>query len=604
MIWAKSVCHVCLVIPAFAVFTALFSHLALADHQAVFADKLSRSMVCADLPAPDVSCELITRYAITLSDDQVQHPHVIVVSGFRGDPAIRLNGTQLILPFSTRSDLLIRGGPPIQIPLAGGALKSGVNDLVVTVVSEALMGPYPGSVAIFEEDHGGDEYTNALWHSIMLARISDGIVLALCMIAVGIGLVAQRPQIYFCFAAVCLCWLLTSSVNFLPKSFSTSAAMTLNVANFIGGMLWTPLLLMIANYVIPRWLWALCVAIPVLVYGVIWTVDDQLIVRAVISVTVLLILLMALYALILVIRRGRSFLISNSIWFGLALVVITMGLSRFSEAVTIEGLFPPVRSFAFFLAVVSLGVALIRRFLTDFADINAQKDQLRVAVESAQAEILTQVEANQKQQSIIVKQAERQRLMSDLHDGVAGHLLTISSLSRPSNPEPDLGEIRQVSQAAIVDLRLIVDSLDEQVRTLKDCLLGFQSRATQFAQAAGFSLKFRLDPAMGNHPIAQAEALDVARILQELINNAIRHSDGSEVQMTVAEESQDRIRIEMTDNGTSAPDMSVTQPGVGMRSMFRRAERIGAAFTISRSQQGGVSAALVLDTTLLGVSPS
>lgn len=603
MAWHRRIIQTVFAITFSLLFASLSSSLALAEHATIFVDKLSRSTVCDDLPAPRVSCELITRYAFSLPSDQSPIPHILVISGFRGDLEVRLNNRQLTSPFSTRTDLLIRGGPPIQFPLLVEHLKPGINDLVVAIKSEAIMGPYPGSVAIFEENHGGDEYTNSLWNSILLARMADGIVFALCLIAVGISMVAMRPQVYLCFAIVCLCWLLGSMVTILPKSFPASTATALNLTSFIGGMLWTPLLLMIANYAVPRWLWRVCFAVPAILYAVTWTVGDQLIVRGLTAAALLMVFLMALYALILIIRRGRSYLVSNAIWLGLALFVIVMGLGRISAAVTVEGLFPPVRSVIFFLAVFAIGVALVRRFLFDFVDVKAQEEQLRLAVDTAGLEILKQVEANQKQQAIIVKQAERQRLMGDLHDGVAGHLLTISALARPGNTAPDLSEIRQISQAAIVDLRLIVDSLDEQARTLKDCISGFQARALQFTQSAGFALHCSIGADMPDYPVSQSVALDLVRILQELMNNAIRHSGGSEIALHATGESDGLVVIRVVDNGTEAPAKLNGKPGVGIRSMHRRAERIGGALQLLHSESGGVAAELVLNPNVLDVGP-
>lgn len=603
MAWPRRILRAVLTFPICLLLGTLSSSPVLAEHATIFVDKLSRSTVCDELPAPRVSCELITRYTFTLPSDEAPAPHILVISGFRGDLEVRLNNRQLTAPFSTRTDQLIRGGPPIQIPLLAEQLKSGFNDLVVAINSEAVMGPYPGTVAIFAENHGGDEYTHSLWNSILLARMADGIVFALCLIAVGISMVAKRPHVYLCFAVVCLCWLMGSLVTILPKSFPTSIATALNLTSLIGGMLWTPLLLMIANYAVPRWLWGVCFTVPALLYAVTWTVGDQLIVRGVTAAALLLVFLMALYALILIIRRGRSYLVSNAIWLSLALFVIVMGLSRISSAVTVEGLFPPVRSVVFFLAVIAIGVALVRRFLSDFVDAKAQEEKLRFAVDAAELEILKQVEANQKQQSIIVKQAERQRLMGDLHDGVAGHLLTISALARPGNTAPDLSEIRQISQAAIVDLRLIVDSLDEQARTLKDCISGFQARALQFTQSAGFAFHCGIDAGMPDYPVSQSVALDLVRILQELINNAIRHSGGSEIALRVVAESEGTVVIRVVDNGTEAPANLNGKPGVGVRSMHRRAERIGGELRLLQSESGGVLAELVLNPSVLDVGP-
>jgi signal transduction histidine kinase len=55
-------------------------------------------------------------------------------------------------------------------------------------------------------------------------------------------------------------------------------------------------------------------------------------------------------------------------------------------------------------------------------------------------------------------QAERQRIMADMHDGVGGRLATLLMQARRGVSDPHL--YRETLEASLQDLRLMIDSLD------------------------------------------------------------------------------------------------------------------------------------------------
>ncbi|NDC89490.1 MAG: hypothetical protein EB075_11940, partial [Bacteroidetes bacterium] len=553
-----------------------------------------RTTTCQSLPAPHVYCQTHLRYSFVLRPKLESRPHVIIVSNFRGNPLFQVNGRSLSVSTTTPTDQVVRGVTPIRVPITPAFLKTGANELEFILDSTAVLGPYPGDILVAEVTEADRTYRRLYATQVALARVSDGLVFALVLVAAGISLVVAKPIIYLCFIAVGLSFLASSVVNLLPFALPSTVATLLNYSTFIGTILFAPMVLLASNYRIPAWLWGLCLALPMSMYVGLFTVDDHLTLRKATLLLWVLTLLMALYGLTLAIFRGRSFILSNAIWIVLGVIVVGYALGRIDGMTSLDILIEPVNNYAFLTAVLALGAFLVRRFLRDFVDVIRQEHRLKDAVAMAQDEIRVQTETQQHQRDVIARQTERDRLMTDLHDGVAGHLLSISALAGSAEALDRLDTIQRVAKSAIVDLRLIVDSLDEYSGELLACLTQFRRRVDQLMGGTGMQVEWALSPALIPAPISQESALNLVRILQEMIHNAIRHSGGSRIQIDVMPAGSESVRIRCRDDGRLGPEQTSLREGTGIRNMRSRAERLGVDLEVCVSDAGGVEITLRL----------
>src|SRR4029434_10116892 len=69
---------------------------------------------------------------------------------------------------------------------------------------------------------------------------------------------------------------------------------------------------------------------------------------------------------------------------------------------------------------------------------------------------------------------ERTRLMRDLHDGLGGQLVSIVALSERGNATAPIGD---AARAALKDLRLVIDSMDDIGGDLMLALGSWRERA-------------------------------------------------------------------------------------------------------------------------------
>lgn len=99
------------------------------------------------------------------------------------------------------------------------------------------------------------------------------------------------------------------------------------------------------------------------------------------------------------------------------------------------------------------------------------------------------------------------------------------------------------------------------------------------AEAAGRDITYEADPADADWgAVADSAALEMYRITQEAVGNAVKHSDATLVSVSLSMTPQ-AITLTVADNGSPA-DFSGS--GIGRRTMRQRAEAAGGKLTATR----------------------
>jgi signal transduction histidine kinase len=195
---------------------------------------------------------------------------------------------------------------------------------------------------------------------------------------------------------------------------------------------------------------------------------------------------------------------------------------------------------------------------------------------------------------------ERQRIASDLHDGVAQQLATIKMLSSGL-----ADHTAEAGTRTLQSLRMEIDATSKEVRQMAHSMiprsLDFQGLPDALADLL-FSL-FQSTPVTTHlftdefHVHADKE-LDTAlyRIAQEACNNIIKHAEASEVTLRLIGEENGPISLSISDNGkgiaNQAPgtytiEQLPVRKTLGLRSMESRAGLVGGSIQIGLPQQGG-----------------
>ena len=185
---------------------------------------------------------------------------------------------------------------------------------------------------------------------------------------------------------------------------------------------------------------------------------------------------------------------------------------------------------------------------------------------------------------------ERRRMSCELHDGVCNDLLAIQmNLSNGLSPECTAQliaicreSVRRISHE-LMPPEFAYASLDEVVRY-------FVSKQAE-ANEGRIAIVYRSssgDSAWTSVP--DATALEVYRIIQEAVGNAVKHSGATEIAVSLDIDGK-TLEAKIVDNGTYK---SAARKGMGLESMRRRANSIGGSVVTELLAEGGTQVRLTV----------
>ena len=186
---------------------------------------------------------------------------------------------------------------------------------------------------------------------------------------------------------------------------------------------------------------------------------------------------------------------------------------------------------------------------------------------------------------------EKLKLSRELHDNIGSQLtFIISSLDNIAYKIPEinisekLGFIQDFSRNALDDLRNTIWAMKHQEGNLEE--LGLKtnqliSKINGSLESVTIETDFNI---IKNHSINSSQMLNLFRIIQEAIQNSIKHS-GADIIKIIITSSDDSFRIIIKDNGKGFNINEITN-GNGLFNMKRRCEESGGRFSISSSVNG------------------
>ncbi len=176
---------------------------------------------------------------------------------------------------------------------------------------------------------------------------------------------------------------------------------------------------------------------------------------------------------------------------------------------------------------------------------------------------------------------ERQRFMRELHDGIGNQLLGLMIKMRSSGPAA--APLTDDVEAAIAELRLVTTTLDEPDGNLAQALSALAVRLESQAASAGVALTWDVQLADG-WTLPPKFILDILRIVQESVSNALKHSGASAISMHAL--STNELMLIIEDNGRGF-DPTSARAGLGLRNIRARAAAWGGTAEFAPREDGG-----------------
>ena len=202
------------------------------------------------------------------------------------------------------------------------------------------------------------------------------------------------------------------------------------------------------------------------------------------------------------------------------------------------------------------------------------------------------------QATIQSEEEERMRIASELHDDVG---ITLSSVKlflhqAAQNPDPELiRESRELLEESIQKIRNISHSLQPGILQHLGLQASIQSFAEMISKTGSIAMKYEPEgelPPLGGHI-----SLAIYRVIQELVNNVIKHSGATRIHLHSAADT--RVKIVMTHNGEGLDDAGFRQlvfkPGaIGLKNIVNRLESVGGSILFSREDGGNYKVVFVV----------
>ncbi len=252
--------------------------------------------------------------------------------------------------------------------------------------------------------------------------------------------------------------------------------------------------------------------------------------------------------------------------------------------------------------LVAIGAGLTWRFAGALNRVDGFAAHLAIRLREAEDKLKASFAREEARARAAALARERARLMRDLHDGLGGQLVSIVALSERGDASAPVGD---AARAALKDLRLVIDSMDDIGGDLMLALGSWRDRAAAQLRPHGIALEWRATPpGLPVHPeLRPWHVIQIVRILDEAVTNAVKHAEARRVTVsieTLGDTSSSGCGcITVEDDGKGFPPASggaaaLERPAArGLRNMRSRAARCGAAFELV-SGAGGTSVRLTL----------
>ena len=193
-----------------------------------------------------------------------------------------------------------------------------------------------------------------------------------------------------------------------------------------------------------------------------------------------------------------------------------------------------------------------------------------------------------------ISEEEQHRIGQDIHDDLCQQLAAIGCLAKVAHQQltkasrPEAGSLEEIVQ--------LVTQANGRAREMSRGLMpvvldsaGLMAALRELAQ--GTERIFRVScPFRCERPVQVMDnkiAIQLFRIAQEAVANAIKHSHADRIEISLNLENE-QLTLAIRDNGIGIPDnISGRRTGMGLLTMSHRARMVGGSFAATADEHGG-----------------
>ncbi|HEX5748834.1 MAG TPA: sensor histidine kinase [Archangium sp.] len=274
------------------------------------------------------------------------------------------------------------------------------------------------------------------------------------------------------------------------------------------------------------------------------------------------------------------------LYFALVFHTAGTGSARLYNTVLLAG-GPTVLGAAFWVARKDAGAAAV------CVGTGAMGGLVYVTLSRAAAQLRDMVAERERLQARVAEllvHEERARIARDLHDGVGSELSALlwsvrtleARLGEGGRAEELSGFAERIRQGTD-ELRSVVWALRAESQDWESLVAHLRGRCLELC-GEQVVLRFFDEGAPAGTVLPGEARLQVVRIVQEAVRNAVRHAHPRTV--TVRLSGHEELRVVVEDDGCGLPEGALERSSGGLRNLRHRAMALGGTLRFSTSPQG------------------
>ncbi|MBS1531886.1 MAG: sensor histidine kinase [Bacteroidetes bacterium] len=190
----------------------------------------------------------------------------------------------------------------------------------------------------------------------------------------------------------------------------------------------------------------------------------------------------------------------------------------------------------------------------------------------------------------LIVERERQHISREIHDNI-GQALSVIKLNLDMADRSAINDVKELIGEAIQDLRQFTHGLYHG-KLLTDSVFELIKKDVERLNNSG-QLVATLDFDTNKYPLNEQSELLIYRVFQETVNNILKHARANKVLVRIRNNKK-LFKLSISDDGRGFP-LGDYEKGLGIDSMYKRAELLKGKLSIISTPGQGTSVELTID---------
>ena len=223
-------------------------------------------------------------------------------------------------------------------------------------------------------------------------------------------------------------------------------------------------------------------------------------------------------------------------------------------------------------------------------------DGMLLSITDITENVMTKDEATQS--LLLGQEMERKRLAKEIHDGVGPNMSTlklqIDAIKKKADTDIVINGLQSINESIssiAADIRQI--SHDLMPSSLMDfgAVTALSNFSKKITDSSDINVHFQSNFKDGK--LTKEHELNIFRIVQELVNNAIKYSQCKNIEISLRIEKQ-IVNIQVQDDGIGMDIETNDNSGIGLYNIRTRVESLHGEFVLESQKGAGVTAHIEL----------